>query len=274
MPRYEYRNLMPKADAEKTFLGWIERLHREFADRDVERRSVIVRDALHEIYTGRKYETPDPAKHSPAQLAQLHSFDPRNATLEPEYYGDIDAAKYAERKPLIWLWMMFDRSPLGLNHWLGFRMRYMIASHVLKHLGQNVKIFHGVEISFGYNLTIEDNCVIHKYVLLDDRGEIIIHEGTSVSDYANVYSHAHDLNDGMIVNNMKTEIGPKARITYQATVMSGVTVGEHGLVGSMAVVSKNVEPYHIVVGIPAKTVKVKTIAPQEMQAKPESKSST
>ena len=141
----------------------------------------------------------------------------------------------------------------------------MIAGHVFKSLGKNVKIFHGVEISFGYNLTVEDNCTIHKYVLLDDRGEIIIHEGSSISDYANVYSHAHDLNDGMMVNNQHTEIGPKARITYHATVLSGVTVKEHGLVGSMGVASKDVEPYHVVGGIPAKPLKVKPIAPEELR---------
>src|SRR5438874_979678 len=271
MQRFEYRNLMPMPEAEKAFLGWIERLHREFEDRDVERRSVIVRDALHEIYIGRKYEAPDPGKLSPAHLAHVHSFDPRNATLEPEYYGEMDAARYAERKPLIWFWMMFDRSPLGLNHWLGYRVRYMIASHVLKHLGKNVKIFHGVEISFGYNLTIEDDCVIHKYVLLDDRGEVIIREGTSVSDYANVYSHSHDLNDPMIITNEKTEIGPKARITYHATVMSGVKVGEHGLLGSMGVATRDVPPYHIMAGVPAKTVKVKPIAPEAIKKAAETK---
>jgi acetyltransferase-like isoleucine patch superfamily enzyme len=102
-------------------------------------------------------------------------------------------------------------------------------------------------------------------VLLDDRGEIIIREGSSISDYANVYSHAHDLNDGMIVTNQLTQIGPRARVTYHATVLSGVTVGEHGIVGSMGVASKNVEPYHIVAGIPAKPVKVKTIAPPHLQ---------
>jgi acetyltransferase-like isoleucine patch superfamily enzyme len=141
-------------------------------------------------------------------------------------------------------------------------MRAMLAKHVFKHIGQNVKIFHGVEISFGYNLTVEDNCTIHKYVLLDDRGEIIVHADSSISDYANVYSHAHDLNDGMIVSNHKTELGPKARVTYHATVMSGVKVGEHGLVGAMGVASKDVEPFHVVGGIPAKTIKLKTIAPQ------------
>ena len=159
--------------------------------------------------------------------------------------------------------MMYDRSPLGLNHALGYRVRAMLARHIFKHCGANVKIFHGVEISFGYNLTVEDDCVIHKYVLLDDRGEIIIHKGTSISDYANIYSHTHDLNDGMNITNHLTEIGPKARITYHATVLSGVKVGEHGLVGSMGVATKDVPPYNVVVGVPAKTVKVKTIAPQE-----------
>ena len=264
MPRYEYRNLMPLPPAEEAFLSWIQRLDQEFATRDIDHRSEAVRDALHELYLGRPYQPPT-EDSGLAMQALVHSFDPRNATLEPEYYGDVDKTKYAERKPLIWFWMMFDRSPAGLNHWLGFRMRAMIARHVFKHLGKNVKIFHGVEVSYGYNLTVEDNCVIHKYVLLDDRGEIIVHEGTSISDYANVYSHAHDLNDSMIVSNQKTEIGPKARVTYHATVLSGVTVGEHGLVGSMGVASKNVEPFHIVAGIPAKTVKVKSIAPDAIK---------
>jgi len=258
MSKYEYRNLQPTTQAHKDFLQWIERLDSEFANKDPERRSNVVRDTLHEIYLGRPYAAPEGGL---AQRCLTHSFDPRNATLEPEYYGDVDTAKYAERKPLIWFWMMYDRSPLGLNHWLGFRIRAMLARHVFKYCGKNVKIFHGVEISFGYNLTVEDNCTIHKYVLLDDRGELIIHQGSSISDYANVYTHSHDLNDGMIISNHKTEIGPRARVTYHATVLSGVNVGEHGMVGSIGVASKDVAPYHIVAGVPAKTIKVKTIAP-------------
>jgi acetyltransferase-like isoleucine patch superfamily enzyme len=263
MPRYEYRAIGPTPAAENSFLTWIERLDQEFMNRDSEHRSLVVRDALHQLYLGRLYSTTDAGPL--AAQALIHTFDPRNASLEPEYYGDVDASKYSERKPLIWFWMMYDRSPVGLNHWLGFRMRAMLARHVFKFCGKNVKIFHGVEFSFGYNLTVEDNCTIHKYVLLDDRGEIIIHEGSSISDYANVYSHAHDLNDGMIVSNHKTEIGPRARITYHATVLSGVTVGEHGMLGSMGVASKNIDPFTVAAGIPAKPVKVKTIAPPELR---------
>ena len=264
MPRFEYRPLMPSHEAEETFLSWIEELDEQFANKDINHRSEVVRDSLTEIYLGQQTE-PHAGRKSLNAQALAHSFDPRNATLEPEYYGDVNAQKYAERKPLIWFWMMFDRSPLGLNHWLGYRVRAMLGKHIFKYIGKNVKIFHGVEVSFGYNLTIEDNCVIHKYVLLDDRGEIIIHEGSSISDYANIYSHSHDLNDAMIVSNHKTEIGPHARITYHSTVLSGVRVGEHGLLGSMAVASKDVPAYNISVGIPAKTVKVKTIAPESVK---------
>jgi acetyltransferase-like isoleucine patch superfamily enzyme len=277
MPRYEYRTLHP--DAEQSFLAWIDHLDQQFANPDFVNRCEVVRDALHQIYLGRPYrpENENEQYDNASVTSQLaaraltHSFDPRNITLEPEYYGDVDAARYEPRKPLIWFWMMFDRSPLGLNHWLGYRMRHMIAKHVLKHIGENVKLFHGIEISFGYNLIIEDNCVIHKYVLLDDRGELIIREGSSVSDYANIYSHSHDLNDAMIVTNHRTVIGPKARITYHATVLSGVTVAEHGLVGSMGVASKDVPSFNVVAGIPAKTVKVKTIAPASVRQAGEAK---
>jgi len=262
MPRYEYRRLEPLLEATNAFDQWVAWLDEQFSNKDTVHRSMVVRNALHELYLGRPYVAPD-GKTPPAVAAMVHNFDPRNVTLEPEHYGDVDPERYAERKPLIWFWMMYDRSPMGLNHSLGYKVRAMVARHVCKHIGKNVKIFHGVEISFGYNLVIEDNCTIHKYVLLDDRGGIVIKEGSSISDYANVYSHEHDLNDGMIITNTQTEIGPKARVTYHATVMSGVKVGEHGLVGSMGVATKDVPDYTIVAGVPSKPIKIKSIASDE-----------
>ena len=262
MPRFEYRRLEPLPEATAAFDRWVVWLDEQFANKDTTHRSEVVRNVLHQIYLGRPYTAPDASTELSA-TSFIHNFDPRNVTLEPEHYGDVDAERYAERKPLIWFWMMYDRSPLGLNHSLGYKVRAMVAKHVCKHIGKNVKIFHGVEISFGYNLVIEDNCTIHKYVLLDDRGGITIKESSSISDYANVYSHDHDLNDGMIITNTHTEIGPRARITYHATVMSGVKVGEHGLVGAMGVATKDVPDYTIAVGVPTKPIKMKSIAPEE-----------
>jgi acetyltransferase-like isoleucine patch superfamily enzyme len=44
-------------------------------------------------------------------------------------------------------------------------------------------------------------------------------------------------------------------------VLAGVHVHEQGMVGAMAVATKDVRPYHVYVGIPAKSVRVKPNAP-------------
>ena len=54
------------------------------------------------------------------------------------------------------------------------------------------------------------------------------------------------------------------RITYHATVLAGVHVGEQAMVGAMAVATKDVRPYHVYVGIPAKSVRVKPNAPADI----------
>lgn len=260
MPIQPYRDLKPTPEAQAIFQRWLVHLNEEFTRHtSPERRSEIVRDELFQIYLGRPHggrATSLLATELP--MYALHeSFDPRNVTLEPEYYGDIDPKQYDCRKPLIYFWQMFDRSPMGLNHWLGFRFRCMLGHHIFKHLGKHVKIFHNVEFTYGYNLTIEDNCTIHRNVLLDDRGEIIIREGSSLSDYVNVYSHQHDVVNSYDVTNKVTEIGPKARVTYHATVLAGANVGANSMLGAMGVATRPVPENSISVGIPAKVKREK-----------------
>ncbi len=264
MPVHEYRELKPTPEAEAIYRRWLARLNDEFTRHSKpEIRSQIVRDELVQLYLGRPYPGPPKAtlNHELAMHTLVQSLDPRNATLEPEYYGDVDAEKYAARKPLIWFWQMFDRSPIGLNHWLGFRFRCMLGRHIFRHLGKHVKIFHNVEFTYGYNLTIEDSCTIHKNVMLDDRGEIILHEGTSVSDYANIYSHTHNINHQADVTNKVTELGPRARVTYHATVLAGANVGENAMLGAFGLATKPVPPATVAVGIPAHVKRQKNSSP-------------
>ena len=79
---------------------------------------------------------------------------------------------------------MFDQSPLGINHWLGFRFRCMLGKHIFQHLGKGVKIFPHVSFIYGYNLTIEDNCTIQRNVILDDSAALTLPAGTSVPAFA------------------------------------------------------------------------------------------
>jgi acetyltransferase-like isoleucine patch superfamily enzyme len=191
----------------------------------------------------------------------IASFDPRNGTLEAEYYREIDLSKWAKVKPLLWFWQMFDHSPVGRNVRLGTQMRFMLAQRVFRKCGERVRIFHDVELSFGYNLTVGDGVTIHRNVLIDDRGEVVIGDDASISDYANIYSHAHAIEDIHDVSLAKTEIGARARVTYHAVILSGVRVANDAIVGSMGVASKPVEPGRIVGGIPAKLIAQKTVKP-------------
>jgi acetyltransferase-like isoleucine patch superfamily enzyme len=129
--------------------------------------------------------------------------------------------------------------------------------------GENFKAFTFVRLSFGYNLHVGDNVVIHRHVLLDDRGGIDIGEGASVSDFANVYSHSHDIVDGRIVNLPRTTIGAGARITYHATILAGTTVAEDSMVGAGSILTGDTEPHWVYAGVPARPIKEK---PAEQRA--------
>src|SRR5687767_9774792 len=106
-----YRELSAQALAEQDYESFLLELENSLTDgrRDP---NDVVRETLFQIFFG-TLATED-GLSLPARAA-FHNLDPRNVTTEPEYYLDIDAKLYNERKPFIWLWQMFDRSPLGVN---------------------------------------------------------------------------------------------------------------------------------------------------------------
>ena len=244
---------------------WLDQLSATLGDESTDRHR-LCREILTELWypeyaANWETATNDP-RIPPATRLALASMDPRNITLEPEYYADCDQGRFQRVKPLLWLWYSFDRTPVGgQNVWLGVELRRVLARHLFKRCGENFKAFHNVEFSYGYNMEVGDNVVVHRNVLLDDRGGIVLGNNVSISDYANIYSHTHSIVEQKDVTNACTRIDDGVRITYHATVLAGVHVSEHAMVGAMAVATKDVRPYHVYVGIPAKSVRVKPNAP-------------
>lgn len=264
MPIRPLRSLPPRPSHDLAD-GWLGRVAERLEDPQLDRprfcRETLV-ELLYPAYAN-DYETALADESVPlgTRLA-LAAMDPRNVTLEPEYYAECDDVRFQRVKPLLWLWYSFDRSPLaGQNVDLGVRFRRILARHIFRRCGSNFKAFQHVEFSFGYNMEVGDDVVVHRHVLLDDRGGIVLGNRVSVSDYANVYSHTHSIVDQRDVTNAVTRLDDDVRITYHATVLAGVHVGENGMVGASAVATKDVRPYHVDVGIPAKTVRVKPGAP-------------
>jgi len=258
---------VPVADGAKSlydeWLAWL----KESLDDPACDRNELCRSILTDIYYP-DLSASDVAGLSNTSQVALAQLDPRNVTLEPEYYEEIDLARYEPRKPLLWLWEMFDRSALGENVELGIRFRRVLAGHVFGSCGRNFKAFTHVRVSFGYNLEVGDGVVIHRHVLLDDRGGIEIGNGSSVSDFANVYSHSHNIVDGRIVYLPRTVIGSGVRITYHATVLAGTHVADDSMVGAGSMLTRSTEPHWVYVGVPARKIKEKSAEERATKAPP------
>jgi acetyltransferase-like isoleucine patch superfamily enzyme len=225
----------PAPEAEEVYRRWLHFLDEEFTrHHSQERRSEIVREQLCQIYLGRPHRGAlnlTLTSELPGNVLSL-SLDPQNVTLEAGHFDDIDRQKFNERKPLLWFWQMFDRSPIGINHWLGLRFRCMLGRHLFAHMGQGVRIFHGVDLTYGYNLSIEDGVTIRQRALLDDRAGITIGKGAVIGSFARVYSHTVSPENPGKATLVPTTIGPGARIGSHAIVLAGQNVGAGELVGS------------------------------------------
>jgi acetyltransferase-like isoleucine patch superfamily enzyme len=225
----------PSPESEEVYRRWLHFLDDEFTRHPTsERRAEIVRDQLYQIYLGRPHGGKlnlNLTSELPGNVMAL-ALDPENITLEAGHFSDIDSEKWIPRKPLLWFWQMFDRSPLGLNHWLGIRFRCMLGRHIFGHMGTGVRIHHGVDLTYGYNLSIGDNVVIRQRALLNDRGGITIGKGTVIGSYARVYSHVHSQEDFDHVRLAPVEIGENVRIGSHAIILGGEKIPSGTVVGS------------------------------------------
>lgn len=261
---------LPPASGTRVVDAWLEQLADALSRPEAD-RATICRQTLAELtfpqyasdWTAAVEDTAIPLATRSALLA----LDPRNITLEPEYYAECDDERLQRVKPLLWLWYSFDRTVLGAqNVEAGVKLRRLLAPLIFKRCGRNFKCFQFAEFSFGYNLEVGDDVVVHRHVLLDDRGGIVLGNRVSISDYANIYSHTHSIVDQKDVTDLQTVLEDDVRITYHATVLAGVRVGANSMVGASAVATKDVRPFHVNVGIPAKSVRVKPNAPPDAYA--------
>lgn len=249
------RHVSLPGGTEAMYDAWVQALDEALDRPDVDRNE-LCRRVLTEIYYPHLADS-DPDDLPLTTRVALAQMDPRNVTLEPEYYQELDPELYYPRKPLIWLWEMFDKSPLGENVHLGVKLRRVLAKRIFRRCGRNFKAFHFVKLSLGYNLEVGDDVVVHRHVLLDDRGGIRLGNRVSVSDFVNVYSHSHHIVDGRLVTTPETVVEDGVRITYHATILGGTTVAEDSMVGACSVLTRDTQPHWVHVGVPARPVKEK-----------------
>ena len=244
MPWLVPRSISPAGAAFLTkFLGELaERLDDPGSD-----RSETVRETLAQVLHAAPYA--ELAERAPAAAFAL---DPRNVLFEAERYVVTDQERFAQVKPLLWLWKSLDLTPLGQSVESGLRLRRLLAARTFARVGKNLNIFQNVEVSVGYNLEVGDDVSVHRNVFIDDIGGVELHDGVNLSDYVNVYSHTHSVLESPDVTLKRTVIGRGVRVAYHATVLAGTVLSDDSMMGAHALVTHDFEPHVIGLGIPAK----------------------
>jgi len=136
-------------------------------------------------------------------------------------------------------------------------------------IGENTKIWHFCHIlsntTIGKNCSFGQNCVVGPKVKVGDgvkvQNNVSIYEGVEIEDdvflgpscvFTNV------INPRAFIQRKdefkKTFLKKGCSIGANATIVCGVTIGKYAMIGSGAVIIKDVKPYALMVGVPARQI--------------------
>lgn len=159
---------------------------------------------------------------------------------------------------LVWnvVWLIFFRpTPVIMFGWRRFLLRLFGAK-----LGRGAKIYPSVRIWAPWNLEMDEYSCISFGVDCYSVDKIKIGQHATVSQYTHLCTATHDPYDSHMKPVQKPiVIGDNAWICAGVYVGPGVVVGEGAIAGARAVVIKDVEPWTIVGGNPAKFIKKRVL---------------
>ena len=138
-------------------------------------------------------------------------------------------------------------------------------------IGKDTKIWHyshiqsgaiiGSQCSIGQNVNIGNNVIIGNRVKIQNN--VSVYEGVELEDYVfcgpsmvftNIKIPRSEFPQRGSEYYEKTIVKKSASIGANATIVCGVTIGEYALIGSGAVITKDVPPFALVLGNPGKVV--------------------
>lgn len=149
------------------------------------------------------------------------------------------------------------------NEWIAtipsHRFRNFYYRKVMKFkFEQSCSIHMHCVVDCAENLVIGENSVINAKCRLDNRGGIVIGENVSISQEVLILTADHDVNAADFAGrSLPVRIQDYVWIGTRAVILPGVTIGKGALIAAGAVVTKDVIPYAIVAGVPARVIKMR-----------------
>jgi len=122
-------------------------------------------------------------------------------------------------------------------------------------LGQNSTLHTGIRVFDPRNIRVGEGTIIGYATFIDGRDQVTIGHHTDIASEVMIYSSEHDITaPDFHAILAPVKIGDYVFIGPRAIILAGVTIGDGAVVGAGAVVTKDVEPYSIVGGVPAKVI--------------------
>lgn len=156
----------------------------------------------------------------------------------------------------------------GIERYIIFQVGTIPSVHLRKwiyksigaHVGKNVVFHFRTEIRAASGLYIGKGSIIGDNAILDARCGLTLGDNVNISSNVSIYTLQHDHRDPYFAcpnpskRRMDVVVEDRAWIGSNVIVLPGVTIGEGAVCCAGCVVTKDVEPYAVVAGIPAKKV--------------------
>ena len=133
-------------------------------------------------------------------------------------------------------------------------------SPLVVNVGQDVVFYPRISIRGRGRLTIGDGCSINGGVIFGLTCDLTLGSHVMIADNVSFRTADHEYSDLSVPMMAQGErplpivVGDDVWIGANATILRGVVVGRGAIIAAHAVVVKNVQPFEIVGGIPAKKI--------------------
>ena len=122
-------------------------------------------------------------------------------------------------------------------------------------IGENSIVYNQLTVVRPKNVKIGKNVTVMNGALMMSAGGITLEDNVLIAANVQLISNNHDPYDRYIITCKPILIKEGAWVGAGATILPGVTVGKHAIIGANSVVSKDIPDYAVAVGCPAKVIK-------------------
>ena len=122
-------------------------------------------------------------------------------------------------------------------------------------IGENSIVYNQLTVVRPKNVKIGKNVTVMNGALMMSAGGITLEDNVLIAANVQLITNNHDPYDRYVITCKPILIKEGAWVGAGATILPGVTVGKHAIIGANSVVSKDIPDYAVAVGCPAKVIK-------------------